>query len=598
MSSLKEKFQISLSNLKSVIFRFPIAVVISAVVAGILSFVVSNAYSGNGGDSQLQYLLTLVVLPLESILGISVAVKLYAERSKLSNVVAYLSILAASIVVGIYATILLVPEYQSYSVTSGMFTGNTYKLLVMTALSFILVFILPFIKDTKEISWWNMTFHSIKSFLITSLFSIAIYAGISLALGSLDIFWSFKFAEAQYAVLAIFVFLFFAPVYFLSLVQKFEIEEVIFELPKFLLVLVKFILIPLAIIYTAIIYPYISSFPFRAEWPSNQSTFIILAMLSIFYTIVYFSNGVQVDSSDKKFISKFSKVFAFVSIPATLFWIYSLGVRINAYGLSVNRFVLMAIILWFLFNAVYFIFSKAKSVRFMLEVFIIVIAVSFYLPFTAFFWGEKSQISRLVSQAKERGIQTDGKIVNFYDTKYTGDYYDVSSQISYLNSMHSLKNSKSVFSPELIDKLAINEYGYSADTYYYGNYYYNDTKTMTNVYLLGNGDYVSIPSGYVNVQTVSYYDYSNKDNTVKVADSIFEINLNLSDSRLALNSKIGYDKNDVYYLDKGDYTTADQSVMQFKSTDGSLLVVRKMQIGYTDSTLDFVREIDGFLFTK
>jgi hypothetical protein len=84
------KIGFSLNKLKETIIRFPVAIIISVAVCAVLIYMEYLASQPGNDYGQSRAILSYISLALEAILGVSVAIKLFSEKYKLSNVWNYL----------------------------------------------------------------------------------------------------------------------------------------------------------------------------------------------------------------------------------------------------------------------------------------------------------------------------------------------------------------------------------------------------------------------------------------------------------------------------------------------------------------------------
>jgi hypothetical protein len=306
-------------------------------------------------------------------------------------------------------------------------------------------------------------------------------------------------------------------------------------------------------------------------------------------------------SKERMSFERFTKIFSIISIPAILFWVYSLYLRIDAYGFSVNRIVLLVIILWFLFNALYYVLSKQKSIRFMFEIFLGLMIVSFYFPFTAFYWGERAQISALLELASSSNYLEDGKINNFYlsskqSSGLDSNEYRMSETINYIGNMYTLKRTEQYLSTDLAEYLEVNSYGYFKHRYYYSVHDFRDddgSQFITIALLPEYYPQIIIPAGFKTIQQVSYSNYGNSGKSLHLSEKNESINIDIDLSRFVFTDKFNEGSYKYY-----DYSTIDQSLLSFELKDGSIFVATHLSGDSKDGVVIKVYSVEGFLFEK
>ncbi len=588
--------------------RFPVATVLILIQAVALSLVVELDYFDI--HPKQEYFLVIGIVTTYAVIFHSILIQFLTERFNWKLNQNLLANLGSMLLTAGLGALFLYNDFVAYDTLAGVFTSGIYRLLVYIALSGVILLIVPFIKDKDNKTWWNFTLYSANKFAVSLLYSIVLYAGIAIALGALEQFWSITLFQHQYELLPIFTFILFAPLNFLSDVYDFNFKGEI-VLPKFLSIFGKYILTPLIVIYTAILYPYMFSFPFKQEWPSNQATFIIVAMLAMIYAVMYIFWQTKDGDKDFKFINIFVKIANAISIPTVAFWAYSLWLRIDEYKLTVNRFMLMAIILWFMFNSVYFVVSKVRDIRVVLSAFVLIIVLAFYMPFTSFYFGQKAQIARLSEIATKQNIVVDGKIVKGTKEKDPDSETQMKDILVYLNQFHGLKEVSPMLSDEIIKQVNVDSYGFSplflnrysqTDNVFFsellpasGNLEEMRFKTVS----LDSDIYSSIPEGVTQFMLIEGYPSENVkvEGTKFTYNGIkFDIDINLQDSRLYTNLNYNVDKSTTPY-GPDTLLTKDANLLTFKSGE-YVLIVRNVNVSLKDSKVQEIQYLNGILFKR
>lgn len=589
--NIKEKLLLSLVKVKDTFLKYPLSI-IALTVATVL-FIMTQLKDYEGQNSPENYTLILMILASEAVFAFTAMLNIFNQKKNINKL---MYIFLNCLVILTYGIVLLIgyPDIASYELLQGRMTGNILRIQIIVALSLVTIFIVPFLFDKNVNKWWNFSFTFVQSSLIATLYALVIFLGISLALGSLDVFWKFSFHDNQYAILAFISFFYVTQIYVLSKVEKLDVEEAK-EIPSFIQNLVKFVVIPLIIVYTAIIYPYIFSFPFREEWPANQATLLIMSILALLYGVSVILYGTKEDSSEKKLFSKFVYIFNIISIPAIIFWAYSLYLRIAESGITVNRVALASIILVFFGLAIFNLIKKSIDVRIVISSFFIAIVVVYFLPFSAFYWSERDQINRLKTIAESYAIIQDGKYINATDGVFTNFY----TQIEYLNAYHTLKNAKADFSQELIDKLKINEFGYGKSIYYSSYNQDNKEETLEIVSYYNNSDidFIKIPKGYTKFRTVSFTSYDTLyDYEISTElQNLMAERIDLKSGKFSVASEEVYDKN--AYLQKGQYFTRNQEDLYIEY-EGKLYFVYTLMVWEKDGVIIKVDSASAYEFAN
>jgi hypothetical protein len=595
-------------SIVSLFSRFPIASIYIILQFITATFLIQAEYYET--HPRQTFALILIIGSTYALIAHSIIIQFLSERFNWNEIKKYLFNLGSVIFTSAFYILILRNDILDFDTLNGAFTGSIYRLLIFIGVSVLCVFLVPFLKKYENETWWNFTLYSINKAAISVLYSVVLYSGLAIALGALQEFWDITLFKHQFELLPLFVFVLFAPLNFLSDVYNFN-SKIKFELPKFLAIFGKFILTPLVIIYTAILYPYMYSFPFKSEWPSNQSTFIILAMISMIYAVMFIFWNTKEKDEHFKFIKIFTKVANLISIPTVIFWAYSMWLRIDAYKLSVNRFVVMAIILWFLFNSFYFVFSKTKDIRIVLGSLLSILILSFYFPFSAYYFSQRAQESRLISIANEQKIFVDGKIVVGEKELVVGTDDAMKNIVVYLNQFHNLKGIQLKLSTDILEKIKIDSYGFS--TVIKNNYnYYNSLffKELLPAYLgqpdraiqyltiTLDVDSVEIPQGYTKIKTLDYMnmsDYTINKTQLTFDGHTYDLYVNAEDERFksepsqSFGNSSKFDSNVLYAPNAG--------LITFEAQD-TLFLVTTMSGSFKNGLMTELQSVTGIVFIK
>jgi hypothetical protein len=330
MNAMKQiyKLQDKLRGLNDAISRYPLT------AAFLLAAAVVNTIDINTGKDYSKFLVTFVV---GAFLGAVVQVAYERFSNKSSN---RLILMGAAVLLtaGYYLIIMTAPKL-------GMEIGiRTSVALFALLIAFIWV---PVIKS--EISFNESFMAAFKSFFNSLFFSSIIYGGISIIIAAVnELLFSVNYRAYSYT--ANIVFILFAPMYFLSLIpiypgvednektqeimdtRKEKIESAA-HCPKFLEILISFILIPLIAVFTIILLIYIIRNIGGKFWTDN-----LLEPMLVSYSITVILLYILASGLENKFTVFFRRVFPKVLVPIVLFQIVSSVLSLGGTGITHTRY--------------------------------------------------------------------------------------------------------------------------------------------------------------------------------------------------------------------------------------------------------------------
>lgn len=233
-----------------------------------------------------------------------------------------------------------------------------------------------------------------KAFFIAIIYTLVVWAGSALILFAIDLLLVEIDYEAYLHLMNI-VWNFLAPLIFFSYIPIFNKDQDSTEIKtiqssRFFEVLISFIFIPLILIYIAVLYSYLLKILFLFSWPSGHLGPLVLG-LSIASILVYILSKVI----DTKITRLFQKILPPALIPLVLVQIFSISIRLKAYGLTVNRYYILLFALFTLISATLLLVKKLKHDNFIAFLAACFAIISLIPPIDAHGVSKRSQIKRL-----------------------------------------------------------------------------------------------------------------------------------------------------------------------------------------------------------
>lgn len=260
----------------------------------------------------------------------------------------------------------------------------------------------------------------LKTFATSWLYATVLTAGFAAVIATVDMLL-FDVSDEAYAYSMATVWILFAPVYFLSLLPRFDHRQNALEngsdaglsggadtfgYPRFLEILVSYIAVPLVGVYTAVLAAYLGKILVTRVWPSGQ-----LGPMVLVYSAAGLMVFVMASLLDNGFAKAYTRVFPKVLIPVVVLQLISVGIRLEAYGVTESRYYValfgafsLAAGLMLSFSPV----SKNGRVAMLAAVFAL---GSILPPVDAFTVSRNSQIGRLEGLLAAEGILVNGELV-------------------------------------------------------------------------------------------------------------------------------------------------------------------------------------------
>ncbi len=323
------------------------------------------------------------------------------------------------------------------------FGANPYGTFLLGSGLFLLISAAPFLsKESDNISYCNFScalsngiFFALLAAGILSLGSCAILASIHYLFG-LDI------SSKVYFSLSVLYFVFFAPLYFLSGIKQ-DSDNKNYLYPRGIKFITNFILIPLLTTYSIILYAYIIKISILMELPKGVLAIMILSFGSFGVLTHFFSYPLAKDSN--KLVRVFSQYFYHSLLIPLGFLFFAILKRVNEYGVTEDRYLIILMGLWLLISCIHTIYTKAKNLKFVTVCLAVMFIVTSFGPWGITGFSEFSQVKRLENLLKREGIFVDGKIIKTTNSVSDQSNQEISSVVEYMSKTHKLEAIKEWF---------------------------------------------------------------------------------------------------------------------------------------------------------
>lgn len=237
----------------------------------------------------------------------------------------------------------------------------------------------------------------LKAFIISNIYSFIVFIGVSGIIFALNSLFKINFADLVYLRVAIFSFILFNVVTFLADFPKVSESFIDYKYPKAFKILLVYIITPIVIIYTGILLAYFIKILLLWQIPNNLIVNLVIWFAS--FAVIYLFFISRIDSID--FINKFKIIFPFTLFPLLAMMFFAIYLRIREYGITENRYLVVAGGVWILLSLIYYIFYRDNS-NITVPIFLsVIILISGIGPASATSLSVRSQNSRFEKLLKE-----------------------------------------------------------------------------------------------------------------------------------------------------------------------------------------------------
>lgn len=399
--------------------RFPEALLLAYSVVGLLIYL--NHNSMPSGSPLVRSAMVLALgLPL------ALCIKMLWERKAWSIKMLVSTYAIAVLALFMYYSFLL-PKLDMVSVSR--YVGLTVAL-------YLLFLALPYLGRKEGFELYVIKLFT--GFITTYFYALILFAGLAAILFTINTLFSAGISEEVYFDLWLISAGVFAPTYFLAGVPACSQELSIEEYPKFLRVLLLYIVMPLLAVYTGILYAYFIKILATRIWPAGMVSNLVLWYSFISLAVVFFIYQLK----DKNtWAQRFERYLPRLILPLLIMMFVAMGIRIEAYGITENRYLVLAGGIWSSGCMLYCALIR-KRMNIWLVITAAVIAVLVVSgPWSSYEVSKYSQNARFEKVLQQNHMLVDGKIVPSQQVSMA-DQRTLSSILQYFQNSHSFKDVK------------------------------------------------------------------------------------------------------------------------------------------------------------
>ncbi|MDF2673791.1 MAG: hypothetical protein K0R09_2056, partial [Clostridiales bacterium] len=409
---------------------------------------------------------------------VSLSIKFVFERfdriKNLSRILIY--ILSTLLLIAYY--FLLLPDFNLVPMT---------RYIALSIAFYFAALLIPYFYERTNFELYVIKL--ILRFFTTLIFSIVLQLGISAILLTIDSLLGIQVYSNLYLYIWFIICGIFAPTFFLAGVPPNNLELEVEDYPKILKILLLYIVIPLISVYTLILYLYFAKVLITYKWPVGLVGHLVLwySVISIFVIFLVYPL-----IAESKWVKNFIFWFPKLILPLIIMMFVSVGIRVSAYGITENRYFVLALGLWALGIMLYWsIARKNRNIVLPLSLAVIVF-LSVIGPWSAYSTSIFSQNNRFKGILSKYNMIKDNTIIKPSSTIKAEDEKEINAILKYFNNSHSLMNVKYLPKDFKLTEVK-NLFGFEYKDDYYG--------PQDNVYFSYSLNFVSSP------HNISGFDY-------------------------------------------------------------------------------------------
>lgn len=413
--------------------------------------------------------------------------------------------------------------------------------------SFLLVafhLLVSFAPKTTIEAFWEYNKQLFLRILISGLYSGVLFVGLCIAIASTDFLFDLDLDSKIYQRLFVVIAGLFNTVFFLAGVPN-HFENLQQDYPKGLKIFTQYVLIPLATIYLVIILLYEGKVILEWSLPKGIISWLILGYAVYGILSILLVHPVR-HSEGNNWIKNYSRLFYILMVPLLPLLCLAIIVRIQSYGITELRYVVLVLAAWLTGVTLYFLFSKQQNIKVIPFSLAILALLSAWGPQSASSVSESSQRNRLIRLFDSQGSWRDNKLqpmpANITDS--VGN--ETINQLRFMTERYGAASLLTILSQNLNDSIAKKDTIKNKYTRRYAGTellrkelglksYYSKNKNNYTEYYQGSTTTVDFSiEGYTRIFSVSWYNQGNDELSIvqdgdtlriQIEDKLYKANL-------------------------------------------------------------------------
>jgi uncharacterized protein DUF4153 len=312
----------------------------------------------------------------------------------------------------------------------------TLRFIQLLVAAHLLVAIAPYLTSARLDGFWQFNRILFLRYLIGAFYAGVLWVGLAVALAALDKLFGVDFDGEAYGRLWAFLAFVFHPWFFLSGVPRDYAQlETRDDYPTGLKVFTQFVLMPLVMIYLAILTAYLGKVIVTRSWPNGWIGYLVSSVSATGVLALLLVHPLR-ERADSRWVNGYGRWWFVALLPSLGMLLVAIAKRVGQYGITEQRYFLLVLALWLTGLAIFYGVTASRNIKLIPMTLCAVTLLTSMGPWSAYAISRRSQVNRLEHLLEKNGMGRPGAPTPARDTVPLQDRREMSAVFHYLARTH------------------------------------------------------------------------------------------------------------------------------------------------------------------
>jgi hypothetical protein len=397
--------------------RFPLVLAAAAVatIAGI-------AATGSGKETEYVRLLAVATLGLPLLYSLTVLSERPEGRTPLR------------LAIPLTGVAILAAFWALWSGWSEPIQAIRY--MQLSAAFHLLAAFAPYAGSGSPNGFWQYNRILFLRSLTASIYSAVLYAGLAIALLAVEKLFAVHMAPQSYVRLWILIAFLFSTWFFLAgIPEDFAALDGLSDYPAVLKIFTQYVLVPLVVLYLAILTLYLGKVLLTRQWPSGWIGWLVSSVAVIGLLSWLLIHPLE-EREEFAWVKAYTRGFYIALMPAVVMLWLAIYKRVAEYGITEPRYFLIVLSAWLGGISIWYTFTRSRNIKLIPASLCAIALVTFAGPTGAYSVSRASQAGRLAAILERNGLIANGHFQAGGRTVSIADLKELSGTVRYLLETH------------------------------------------------------------------------------------------------------------------------------------------------------------------